>query len=96
MTLPTTMQAVLLIGHGGLDRWEYRTDVPVPQPAAGEVLIRVGASAVNNTDVNTRTGWYSKAVRDETLLRKSGDGRASPISGQTYPTASVTGMPRVV
>ncbi|WP_231730474.1 alcohol dehydrogenase catalytic domain-containing protein [Celeribacter halophilus] len=35
-------------------------------PAAGEVLIRVGASAVNNTDVNTRTGWYSKAVRGDT------------------------------
>lgn len=30
------------------------------------MLIRVGASAVNNTDVNTRTGWYSKAVRGDT------------------------------
>ena len=59
MTLPDKMKAVLLTGHGGLDRLEYRSDVPRPQPAAGEVLIRVGASAVNNTDVNTRTGWYS-------------------------------------
>jgi len=66
MTLPETMQAVLLTGHGGLDRLEYRSDVPVPRPAAGEVLIRVGASAVNNTDVNTRTGWYSKTVRGDT------------------------------
>ena len=66
MTQPKTMKAVLLTGHGGLDRLEYREDVPVPQPAAGEVLIRVRASAVNNTDVNTRTGWYSKAVRGDT------------------------------
>ncbi|WP_421904712.1 alcohol dehydrogenase family protein [Mameliella sp.] len=66
MTLPDTMHAVLLTGHGGLDRLEYRTDVPVPRPDPGEVLIRVGASAVNNTDVNTRTGWYSKAVRGDT------------------------------
>ncbi|WP_394155409.1 hypothetical protein [Loktanella salsilacus] len=66
MILPDTMHAVLLTGHGGLDRLIYRDDVPVPRPAAGEVLIRVGASAVNNTDVNTRTGWYSKAVRGDT------------------------------
>ncbi|WP_146592087.1 alcohol dehydrogenase family protein [Puniceibacterium confluentis] len=66
MTLPDTMKAMVLTGHGGLDKLEWREDVHVPRPAAGEVLIRVGASAVNNTDVNTRTGWYSKAVRGDT------------------------------
>lgn len=66
MPRPDTMQAVLLTGHGGLDRLEWRDDVAVPVPEEGEVLIRVGASAVNNTDVNTRTGWYSKAVRGDT------------------------------
>ena len=66
MTLPDTMKAMILTGHGGLDKLEWREDVRVPRPAAGEVLIRVGASAVNNTDVNTRTGWYSKAVRGDT------------------------------
>ena len=63
---PDQMEAVLLMGHGGPDQLVYRRDVPVPQPGPGEVLIRVGASAVNNTDVNTRTGWYSKAVRGDT------------------------------
>lgn len=62
----STMAAVLLTGHGGLDRLEYRTDVPVPQPACGEVLIEVAAAAVNNTDINTRIGWYSKSVAAET------------------------------
>ena len=66
MTLPDTMKAMVLTGHGGLDRLEWREDVPVPRVQPGEVLIRVGASAVNNTDVNTRTGWYSKAVRGDT------------------------------
>ena len=66
MTLPETMKAVVLTGHGGLDKLAWREDMPVPRPEAGEVLIRVGASAVNNTDVNTRTGWYSKAVRGDT------------------------------
>ncbi|KAF0675957.1 alcohol dehydrogenase family protein [Profundibacterium mesophilum] len=66
MILPDMMKAMVLTGHGGLDRLEWREDVPVPHAQAGEVLIRVGAGAVNNTDVNTRTGWYSKAVRGDT------------------------------
>ena len=60
--LPRAMRAVLLCGHGGFDRMQYRDDVPVPIPAPGEVLIQIGAAAVNNTDINTRTGWYSKSV----------------------------------
>lgn len=59
------MKAVLLRGHGGFDQLEYRDDVPVPSPAAGEVLISVGAAAVNNTDINTRIGWYSKGSSAE-------------------------------
>jgi NADPH:quinone reductase-like Zn-dependent oxidoreductase len=60
------MHAVLLTGLGGFDKLEYRTDVPVPTPKKGEVLIRVGASAVNNTDINTRIGWYSKSIDTDT------------------------------
>lgn len=60
--IPKTMAAVLLTGDGDFDRLDYRTDVPVPQPKTGEVLIRVAASAVNNTDINTRIGWYSKKI----------------------------------
>ena len=54
--LPSHMAAVLLTGHGGLERLEFRTDVPVPEPGDGEVLIRVGAAGINNTDINTRLG----------------------------------------
>lgn len=60
------MRAVLLTGHGGFERLEYREDIPTPIPAAGEVLVRIGAAAVNNTDINARTGWYSKSVREAT------------------------------
>ncbi|WP_339822935.1 alcohol dehydrogenase family protein [Sulfitobacter dubius] len=82
MTLPTTMKAIVLTGHGGLDKLELREDMPVPQPSAGEVLVRVGASAVNNTDVNTRTGWYSKAVRGDTgSAATEGYGGASDADG---------------
>ena len=60
------MSAVQLVGHGGLDMLRYRGDVPAPVALAGEVLIRVAAAGVNNTDINTRIGWYSKTVGDAT------------------------------
>ena len=60
--LPDSMRAVLLTGHGGLDKLEYRDDVAVPRPGPGEVVIEVAACGMNNTDINTRTGWYSKSV----------------------------------
>jgi len=64
--LPTTMRAMVTEGHGGIDKIVLHEDWPRPEPAAGEVLIRVGACGLNNTDVNTRSGWYSKAVSDAT------------------------------
>lgn len=66
MTIPSpTMQAVLLTGHGDTDRLVLGS-VPIPSPRAGEVLVRLGAAAVNNTDINLRVGWYSKTVEDGT------------------------------
>ncbi len=60
--IPETMRAVVLTGHGGLEMLEYHENWPVPVPAQGEVLIKVGACGLNNTDINTRTAWYSKTV----------------------------------
>ena len=60
------MRAVLLTGHGGYDKLNFRDDVPVPNPGPNDVLIRVAAAGVNNTDINTRIGWYSKAVAEAT------------------------------
>ena len=76
MTIPSVMRAVLLTGNGGFDQLELRHDVPVPMPGPGEVLIQIGAAGVNNTDINTRIGWYSKAVTEATEL-----GGASGIAG---------------
>ncbi len=56
-----TMKAVVTTGNGGLDRLVYR-DVALPVPGPGEVLIHVLAAGVNNTEINTRLGWYSSSV----------------------------------
>ena len=65
------MRAVLLKGHGATDQLELRNDVPVPVPARGEVLIRIRAAAINNTDINTRIGWYSKSSASATGSTRS-------------------------
>ena len=58
------MFGMVLTGHGGLDRLDWRDDLARPDPAPGEVRLRVRAAAVNNTDINTRTAWYSKGDGD--------------------------------
>jgi NADPH:quinone reductase-like Zn-dependent oxidoreductase len=59
--LPDKMRGVQLMGHGGLEQLRYAEDLPVPQPGRGEVLVRIAAAALNNTDLNLRSGWYAKA-----------------------------------
>ena len=66
MTIPTTMRAMVTMGHGDMDMMQFHESYPTPTPAAGEVLVRVGACGLNNTDVNTRSGWYSKTVTEAT------------------------------
>jgi len=62
VSVPAHMSAVLLTGHGGFDKLAHREDVPVPSAGPDEVLIKVAAAGINNTDINTRIGWYSKQV----------------------------------
>ncbi|WP_299046272.1 alcohol dehydrogenase family protein [uncultured Tateyamaria sp.] len=66
MTLPDTMNAMVTMGHGDMDQMVWHTDWPRPEARPGEVLIKVGACGLNNTDVNTRSGWYSKTVTEAT------------------------------
>ena len=39
MAIPELMSGMVLTAHGGPDCLEWRTDLPVPVPAPGEVLI---------------------------------------------------------
>jgi len=60
------MSGVYLTRHGGPDALEWRKDIPVPIPAKGQVLVQVLAAGVNNTDINTRIGWYAPEVTSAT------------------------------
>ena len=76
--IPKTMSAVLTTGHGGYEVLEYRNNIEVPIPNSDQVLIKVLGAGINNTDINTRTAWYSKSVKGETNANHSegedGDG----------------------
>ena len=76
--IPKKMSAVLTTGHGGYEMLEFRKDIKVPSPDSDQVLIKVLGAGINNTDINTRTAWYSKSVKGETNASNSqgedGDG----------------------
>ena len=57
------MKAIVTTGNGGYDKLVYK-DVPKPLVGAGEVLIQVLAAGVNNTEINTRVGWYENGGWD--------------------------------
>lgn len=61
--IPRTMRAAVLTRHGGPEAVELR-EVRTPEPGAGEVLVRVGAAGLNNTDLWTREGAYGSSAED--------------------------------
>jgi len=93
--IPEIMHAVLLTGHGGFDCLSCRTDVPVPKPGAGEVLVRVGAAGVNNTDINTRTAWYSKSVTEGTTAEGGAAGFAGAGDADAAWGGAAISFPRI-
>lgn len=67
------MFGIVLTGHGGPEKLVWSDDLAKPAPGPGEVLIRVTAAGVNNTDVNTRLAWYSKGDRNAEDAAWSGE-----------------------
>lgn len=86
------MRGVVLTGFGGFDKLEYRNDLAVPNPGPGEVVIKVGAAGVNNTDINTRIGWYSPTVEGSTAA--GGAGGFAEAQGEGWSGAQFT-FPRI-
>ncbi|WP_412537262.1 zinc-binding dehydrogenase [Marinobacter sp. MIT932201] len=69
--IPNTMKAMVLTGHGDVDKLEYQ-DVSVPAPGPGEVLVRVTATAKNNTDRKAREGLYPTKKGEMTSFQMGG------------------------
>ncbi|KAI0164971.1 NAD(P)-binding protein [Xylariaceae sp. FL1272] len=57
-SVPTEMKAVIINKTGGPEVLEYRTDIPVPTPIDGNLLIKNDFLGVNFIDTYFRTGLY--------------------------------------
>lgn len=67
------MKAIRIHAYGGVDQFIV-DDIPLPQPGAGEVLIRLMASAVNHFDLMLRDGRMAQMVPLELPAILGGDG----------------------
>ena len=77
--IPKQMNAVILKANGDYDNLEYVLDFKTPTPKENEVLVEVKAAGVNNTDINTRIGWYSKNDNSSDDAAWTGKGLDFPL-----------------
>lgn len=68
-SIPTTQKGVVISKIGGPEVLEYKTDLPVPVPKEGQVLVKNNLSGINYIDIYFRTGLYS-SPKPEVLGRE--------------------------
>lgn len=56
--IPKTMKGILIEKTGGTEVLQYKTDLPVPTPKEGEVLVKNAFIGINYIDTYFRTGLY--------------------------------------
>ena len=74
-----SMKAIVTTGNGGYEKLVY-SDVAMPEIKQGEALVKVLAAGINNTEINTRLGWYSSSVTGSTEAASEMDGIAGVAS----------------
>lgn len=99
MPFPTQQRVLLLRKFGGPDKFSI-VERPVPEPGAGEVLVKVLAASVQFTDIMLRKGQYPDLKEKPPLVLgydlvgevvKIGQGVTSPFVGQRVADLTMTG-----
>ncbi len=68
------MRALTISAHGGTEQLEFRTDIPVPEPPAGTVRVRVQAAGLNHLDVFVLTGLPGVTIAPRWVMGADGSG----------------------
>jgi NADPH:quinone reductase-like Zn-dependent oxidoreductase len=68
------LRALTISAHGGLDKLEYRHDLPVPEVNAGQVRVRVRAAALNHLDLFMLEGLPGVTLRPPWVMGADGMG----------------------
>jgi NADPH:quinone reductase-like Zn-dependent oxidoreductase len=83
------LRALTISAHGGLDRIEYRGDLPVPEVSAGQVRVRVTAAALNHLDLFMLEGLPGTTLRPPWVLGADATGILDAIGDGAAPNASI-------
>ena len=88
------MKAIQVQEPGGAEKLEL-VELPVPQPAADQALVRIGAAGVNFIDIYFRTGHYKAdfplILGQEAAGTVEAFAAASPFSGAEGAVVEVSG-----
>jgi NADPH:quinone reductase-like Zn-dependent oxidoreductase len=77
------MRAIYLEKHGGIDVLKYG-ELPIPEPGAGEVRLRLRSAALNHLDIWVRAGWPGIGLRYPFIPGADGAGEVEKVgSGVT-------------
>ncbi len=68
------MRALTISAHGGVEKLEYRTDLPVPDVPRGHVRVRVTAAALNHLDLFTLGGLPGVPIVPPWIMGADGTG----------------------
>ena len=85
------MRAVLTVAHGGREMLHLRPDFPDPKPAAGEVVLRVAACAVNYHDIFTRRGMPGITIPLPMIIGSDIAGTVASLGSGVTPGGPATG-----
>ncbi|AGP61301.1 zinc-binding dehydrogenase [Streptomyces rapamycinicus] len=72
------MRAARITAFGGPEVFEV-TDVPAPEPAPGEVLVRLHAAGLNRADIIVREGRFPEAPQPPMILGVEGAGEIAVV-----------------
>ncbi|KAK1981680.1 hypothetical protein LZ30DRAFT_688990 [Colletotrichum cereale] len=84
--VPQTMNGVQITRTGGVEVLDHLTDLPVPVPAEGQVLVRNAYAGVNFIDTYFRTGLYPAPL--PLTLGREGAG----VVAAAHPSVSSSGF----
>lgn len=68
------MRALTISAHGGVEKLEYRTDLPVPGVPGGHVRVRLTAASLNHLDLFTLGGLPGVTITPPWIMGADGTG----------------------
>ncbi|EMC91946.1 hypothetical protein BAUCODRAFT_152299 [Baudoinia panamericana UAMH 10762] len=83
-SLPKTMKGVVIEKTGGPDVLQYKTDLPLPNPSSGQILVKNDYIGINFIDTYFRTGLYPPPQYPYMLGRESEGTVVATGEGEMY------------